>query len=144
EVFWSTSAGHPETQVFQSEWSGSDRQDLDGVKVLRNQNMPRIGGTGQLVESYRDFAVFSAMQFGRRCIWLYHDNTYPQLGPDPITTNAYRLPNGRVQPSARIRAMRDYFKRICVLHRQLGPKDAQPYMIVHMTNPPVLPYMVWC
>lgn len=144
EVFWSTSAGHPETQVFQSEWSGSDRQDLDGVKVLRNQNMPRIGGTGQLVESYRDFAVFSAMQFVHRGIGLYFDNTYPQLGQDPITTNAYRLPNGRVQPSARIWAMRDYFKRIWVLHRQLGPKEAQPYMIVHMTNTLVLPYMVWC
>jgi hypothetical protein len=60
-----------------------------------------------------------------------------------LTTSAYRLPNGQIQPSAGMWARREYLKRIWTIHRQLAPPDALPAMMIHMTNTHILPYMVW-
>ena len=46
----------------------------------------------------------------KRGVGLYFDNAFPKRGLDPLTTSAYRLPDGRVQPSAGIWAHRDYLR----------------------------------
>jgi hypothetical protein len=79
----------------------------------------------------------------KRGIGCYFDNAFPIRSYDLLTTAAYRLPNGQVQPSAGIWARREYLKRIWVIHRQLAPPDALPAMMIHMTNTHILPYMVW-
>jgi hypothetical protein len=62
---------------------------------------------------------------------------------DPLTTTAYRLPNGDIQPSAGVWAHREYQKRMWVLHQKLGPADTKALMMVHMTNTQLIPTMVW-
>ncbi len=123
EEFHSTSGAHPERQVFRHEWGGKS--------------------TRPIVESYRDFAVWWGAEFVRRGMGLYFDNSFPMQAFDPLTTSAYRLPNGQIQPSAGIWARREYLKRIWTIHELWGDPRMPPLMMIHMTNTHILPYMVW-
>ncbi len=127
EEFHSVSANHIETKVFGNEWSGGYW----------------IGGMHSLAPSYLDFQCWYGAEFIRRGIGLYFDNTCPKRAYDPLTTEAYRLPNGQLQPSANMWRHREYLRRIWTLHQQLGPPATKPIMMLHMTNTHILPYMVW-
>jgi hypothetical protein len=123
EEFHSTSHAHPARRVFHDEWGGRS--------------------TRAIVKSYRDFAVWWGAEFVRRGMGLYFDNSFPMQAFDPITTSAYRLPNGKIQPSAGIWARRAYLKRIWTIHEQWEDPRMPPLMMIHMTNTHILPYMVW-
>ena len=125
EEFHSVSRHHPETQVFGNEWSGGYRK----------------GSVHPLAPSYLDFQCWYGAEFIRRGIGLYFDNTYPKQAHDPLTTAAYRRPDGRIQASASMWRHREYFKRIWVLHQQLAQPEKKPVMMFHMTNSHVVPYM---
>lgn len=127
DEFHSTSFTHPETRVYQNEWSGNFG----------------YGSVGALVPSYQDFAAWAGAHFISRGIGLYFDNAFPKRAYDPLTSTAYRLPNGQIQPSASMWAHREYLKRIWIMHRQLAPRDMIPLMMIHMTNTHIIPYMVW-
>jgi hypothetical protein len=127
EEFHSTSALHEEVATFGSEWSGRYG----------------YGSTGGIVPSYRDFAVWWGAEFIRRGIGLYFDNACPMRAYDLTTTSAYRLPNGRIQPSAGLWARREYLKRIWVIHRTEADPRMPVIQIVHITNTHILPYLVW-
>jgi hypothetical protein len=101
-----------------------------------------IGCTG-IVPSYRDFACYYGAEWIKRGIGLYFDNAFPSRAYDPLTTAAYRAPNGQIQPSAGMWARREYLRRVWTMHRTLAPADALPAMMIHMTNTHILPYMVW-
>jgi hypothetical protein len=133
EEFHGVSAYHPETRVFGNEWSGryTTRKDLPPRNL---SSLPR---------SYIDFACWYAAEFIRRGIGIYFDNTFPKTGYDLLTTEAYRLPNGAIQPTAKMWSHRNYFRRIWTLHRQLAPDKTKPMMMLHMTNSHVVPTMVW-
>ena len=120
EEFHVTHAYHPESAVFGGEWG--------------RHNYP---------DSYIDFAVWCGAEFLRRGIGLYFDNSFPKRGTDPVTTEAYELPNGFIQPSANMWRHREYLRRIWVLHQQLPPESTKPIMMLHMTNTHVIPYMVF-
>ena len=125
EEFHNVSRFHPETQVFGNEWSGGYHK----------------GNVHSLAPSYLDFQCWYGAEFIRRGIGLYFDNTFPKQGTDPLTTAAYRLPDGRLQASANMWRHREYFKRIWVLHQQLAQPEKQPWMMFHMTNTHIVPYM---
>jgi hypothetical protein len=127
EEFHSTNPLHEEVATFKNEWSGA----LD------------FGGTGALAPSYRDFACWYGAQFVKRGIGLYLDNAFPKRAYDPVTSSAYRLPNGDIQPSAGMWAHREYLKRLWIIHQEFGPRDIMPLMMIHMTNTHIAPYMVW-
>ena len=127
EEFHTTNPLHEEVATFKNEWSGT----LD------------FGSTGALAPSYRDFACWYGAQFVKRGIGLYLDNAFPKRAYDPVTSSAYRLPNGEIQPSAGMWAHREYLKRLWIIHQELGPKDIMPLMMIHMTNTHIVPYMVW-
>ena len=120
EEYHATHGFHPEDEVFGDEWG--------------RHNYP---------DTYLDFAVWCGAEFIRRGMGLYFDNTFPKRGTDPVTTTAYRLPNGRIQPSAGMWRQREYLRRIWVLHQQLAPEATKPIMMLHMTNTHVAPYMVF-
>jgi len=61
---------------------------------------------------------------------LNFDNAFPKRGYDLLTTSAYRLPNGNIQPSASMWAHREFLKRIWNIHQELGPKDIPPIMMI--------------
>jgi hypothetical protein len=142
EEFHTTSQIHPESHVFQSEWSGDWHRPLVERETEPWHHEAGINCAG-IVASYRDFACWYAAQWVKRGIGCYFDNAFPIRAYDPLTTNAYRLPNGQIQPSAGMWARREYLKRVWVIHRQLAPADALPAMMIHMTNTHILPYMVW-
>jgi hypothetical protein len=142
EEFHTTAQVHPESHVFQSEWSGNWYAPLLDHPTVADHKMWGIG-TGNIVSSYRDFACWYAAEWVKRGVGCYFDNSFPIRAYDLLTTTAYRLPNGSIQPSAGMWARREYLKRVWVLHRILGPKDALPVMMIHMTNTHILPYMVW-
>ena len=127
EEFHSVSRNHIETQVFGNEWSGGTW----------------IGSCHSLAPSYLDFQCWYGAEFIRRGIGLYFDNTFPKRAYDPLTTAAYKLPNGQIQPSANMWRHREYLRRIWTLHRQLAPPATLPLMMLHMTNSHIVPYMVW-
>lgn len=120
EEFHATHAYHPEDRVFGDEWS--------------SHAYPR---------SYLNFALWCGAEFVRRGIGLYFDNTFPKPTHDTVTTAAYELPNGRIQPSANIWRHREYLRRIWVIHQQLAPRTTKPLMMLHMTNSHLPPYMVY-
>ncbi len=142
DEFHSTAQAHPESHVFQSEWSGEWHRRLLGVP----RNDAEFGASinvAAIARSHQDFACWYAAEWIKRGIGCYFDNAFPIRAYDLRTTTAYRLPNGKIQPSAGIWARRDYLRRIWTLHRQLAPPDALPTMMIHMTNTKILPYMSW-
>ena len=120
EEFHATHAYHPEDRVFGDEWSSH-----------------------AYPPSYLDFALWCGAEFVRRGIGLYFDNTFPKPTHDTVSTAAYELPNGRIQPSANIWRHREYLRRIWVIHRQLAPRATPPIIMLHMTNSHLPPYMVY-
>jgi hypothetical protein len=141
EVFWGTTAAHPEARIFQCEWSGGDWRTFPDLLYKRKVEATVVSGT--LVDSYQDFACYYGAQFVSRGIGLYFDNCYPTIGTDPITTRAYHDKDGRLVPSATMWRRRAYFKRIWLLHQQLGPEGLVPVVMHHMTNTHILPFQTW-
>ncbi|MFW5923581.1 MAG: glycoside hydrolase domain-containing protein, partial [Planctomycetota bacterium] len=117
---------HPEPHIFKHEWGGGSPGNIQIIHP-----------------SYQDFATWWGAEFVRRGIGLYFDNSFPNDVYDTLASAAYVLPNGEIQPSAGIWNRRDYLRRIWTLHEQWGPEAAPPYMMIHMTNTHILPYMVW-
>jgi hypothetical protein len=142
DEFLTTSQAHPECKVFQSEWSGNWYAPLIDHPTKGDEKFAGVA-TGAIVSSYQDFACWCAAQWVKRGIGCYFDNAFPLRATDTLTTSAYALPNGLVQPSAGIWARRDYLRRIWVIHHTMAPPDAIPVMMIHMTNTMILPYMVW-
>jgi hypothetical protein len=99
DEFHTTAQAHGETHVFQSEWSGNWSERLLDHPTVPDHKMSGIGVAG-IVSSHRDFACYYAAEWVKRGIGCYFDNAFPTRAYDLLTTNAYVLPNGRVQPSA--------------------------------------------
>jgi hypothetical protein len=127
EEFHSTNSLHEEVKTFQNEWSGTYG----------------FGSTGALVPSYQDFACWWGAEFVKRGVGLYFDNAFPKRAYDPITSPAYRLPNGDIQPSAGMWAHREYLRRIWIIHKTMSHPQLPTHMMIHMTNTHIIPYMVW-
>ena len=143
EEFHSTNLYHDEVATFQAEWTGGwNKQDLPRQPKNAEAVESRIRSDVNAA-SYRDFAVWYGAEWLRRGVGLYFDNTFPRRSNDLITSNAYRLPDGTIQPSAGMWARRKYLKRIWVLHQKLYNERAPHMMMLHMTNTHILPYMVW-
>jgi hypothetical protein len=127
EEFHSTNPLHEEVKTFQNEWSGTYG----------------LGSTGALVKSYQDFACWWAAEFVKRGVGLYFDNAYPKRAYDPLTSSAYVLPSGDIQPSAGMWAHREYLRRIWVIHKTMSHPELPTHMMIHMTNTHMIPYMVY-
>jgi hypothetical protein len=124
---------HEEVKTFHDEWSGAWSGPLPvGERCAE-----------VWIRSYNDFATWYGAEFVKRGIGLYFDNTFLCGRTDLVTTDAYRLPDGALQPTAGIWMHRDYKRRIWNLHQQLGPKNIKPMMMMHMSNTHILPYMGW-
>ena len=148
EEFFTLHSFAEETPIFLSEWAPGSKPlgPAHGLyeKWGRDTTITHQYKwfTGVIpVRSYRDFACWYAAEWLRRGIGIYFDNAFCKVpARDPLTTNAYRRPDGGIQPSAAMWAKRKYLKRIWVLHQQLR-NDATPQnMMVHMTNAHILPW----
>ena len=74
------------------------------------------------VASYRDYAAwwYAKMCRSGACDALYWDDVYACANFDLVGTDAYRLPDGRIQPSVGIFNMRALVRRGAVVQTELG------------------------
>lgn len=89
--------------------------------------------------SYRDFAIYyfkKMMDTGIDGIYL--DNTYLSANSDRIAADAFVRPDGGIQPSVGLFAMREYIKRIAVMYSEAGKRLCT---VVHMTNGYIIPVL---
>lgn len=158
DEFHGTSLLHEEASIYNAEWDangpwgpayGSRRfQILYGQPGKDWMTHPRWSWqwrirSEKLPQSYQDFACWYGAQWLRRGMGLYFDNTFPRYVLDPLVSDAYFLPNGRIQPAAGIWSHRAYLRRIWTMHQQLRQPETPQIMMLHMTNTHIAPYMVW-
>lgn len=134
---------------FHTEWSGGylppkGFQPLTAEFYYTQGWLDGGANVSGIVQSRRDYMCWVGAKWLRYGAGLYFDNSFLKYARDPITTSAYVLPNGRIQPSSGLWAHRDYQKRIWVLHRQLHNPRTPGFMEVHLTNANIVPTMVWC
>jgi hypothetical protein len=94
-------------------------------------------GTVNPCRSFRDFAewyyqkMLSTFDDG-----IYWDNMFLKSDFNTVLTNAYRLPDGYVQPATTLWTQRALVRRTAVLDAQLHKPDLN---MVHMTNSAIAP-----
>lgn len=153
-----TSYFHEETPVYRTEWEGDGSWAPASPSTLHGLFFGKAGTerwfhpewawvwrikSDKLPPSYQDFACWYGAEWIKRGVGLYFDNAFPRYINDPLFSDAYYLPNGRIQPSAGIWEHRQYLRRIWTLHQQLKSPDMPQVMMVHMTNTHIVPYLVW-
>ena len=95
------------------------------------------------LESFRDYATwwYERMLSTGAGDHLYWDDVFCQSSFNLVQSDAYRLPNGTIQPASGIFNMRALIRRCAVLQAELG-KDATGNW-VHMTNTAMAPVLAF-
>ena len=91
--------------------------------------------------SFRDFAVWYydkiLTTFGDGIYW---DNMFLRSDPNTVLTDAYRLPDGQVQPALPLWSQRALVRRTAVLDYELHRSNRN---MVHMTNVAIAPVLAF-
>ncbi|HEY1791844.1 MAG TPA: hypothetical protein VGG34_02930 [Opitutaceae bacterium] len=121
----------PEGRTFLNEWD----RELFPKRVWKDGTWFDLNPS----ESFRDYATW----YYRRMLTtfadsIYWDDTFLQSVYRPIDTDAYRRPDGRIQPAAGLWDMRALIRRTAVLGAELGKP---PTNMVHMTNAAIAPIL---
>ncbi|NMA21586.1 MAG: hypothetical protein GX927_13515 [Lentisphaerae bacterium] len=90
------------------------------------------------VDSFRDYAMwwYKHMFTSGACDAIYWDDVFLNANFNMVTTEAYRLPDGTIQPSTGLFNMRELIRRTAVLQTELGRPARN---MVHMTNTAIAP-----
>ncbi len=101
---------------------------------------------------YFDFTVNPCRSFRDFALWYYNkmittfddgiywDNVFLKSDFNTVLTNAYRLPNGYVQPATTLWTTRALIRRTAELDAQLGKPDRN---MCHMTNTAIAPILAF-
>ena len=89
--------------------------------------------------SYRDYAAwwYAKMLATGACDYLYWDDVFLSGNFNLVQSDAYRLPDGSIQPATGVFDLRAMIRRAAVLQTELG-RDATGNW-VHMTNTAIAP-----
>ncbi len=133
--------GSPEWSVFQDEWAPHPFRARDWrrpIRTLEQANNYRF--LVNRTQTYQDFLLWHAREWMQRGFGLMFDNFHPGDCFDTVVCGAYRRPDGQLQPSAEIWAMRDHLRRLWTLEQELRPESPFPlFLMAHMTNALLLP-----
>lgn len=90
------------------------------------------------VESFRDYAMwwYKKMFDSGACDYIYWDDVFMNANFNMAVTDAYRLPDGSIQPSSGLFNMRELMRRTATLQTELGKPSRN---MVHMTNTAIAP-----
>lgn len=90
------------------------------------------------VSSFRDYAMwwYKRMFESGACDSIYWDDVFMNANFNMVATDAYRLPDGTIQPSSGLFNMRELVRRTAVLQTELGRPARN---MVHMTNTAIAP-----
>jgi len=126
----------PEWWTFQDEWSFDayrTRESRADERTFLTLNEARTN----LSKSRIDFKLWYYKRLMEACMdGIYWDNMYPHSIMDEVMSDAYRLADGRIQPSVNIFAQREMVKRTAVLSHQMGKPRCN---MVHMTTSNLVP-----
>ena len=127
----------PEGQTYLDEW---DRH------AFPKRRWP-YGGGGDValdpVRSFRDFAVwYYQKMLSTFADAIYFDDIFfqPNFKANTVGTEAYKYPDGSVQPSMGLWNMRALIRRAAVLAQEMGKPNAN---MVHMTNSAIAPILAF-
>jgi len=91
-------------------------------------------------ESFRDYALwYYKKMLDTFADAIYWDDTFMQSCFDVVGTEAYELPDGRIQPSSGLFDMRELIRRTAVLQHELGRTGR--VNMPHMTNTGIAPIL---
>jgi hypothetical protein len=89
------------------------------------------------VASYRDYALYYYKKMlDTFADTIYFDDVFLQANFDTIGTQAYTLPDGRIQPSVGLWSMRELIRRTAILEHEMGKPNT---IMAHTTNRQVAP-----
>lgn len=126
----------PEWWTFQDEWT-FDAYRLRDARTDERETL-KLNETGTCLSKSRiDFMLWQYKKLMEALMdGIYWDNMYPHAVRDPMNGEAYKLPDGSVQSSVNIFAMRELVKRTAVLAHKMGKPRAN---MVHMTTANLIP-----
>ncbi len=127
----------PEWFTFQDEW----RNAPFSPRVAE----PGAGGTIDFVvalpPSRVDYLLYHYKKFIENGFSsIYWDNIYIEANKNAVTSNAYTMPVGGIQPEGDIWQVREVTKRTAVMLHQMGKPNAS---VPHTTNAFLIPAFSW-
>ena len=125
--------GNESGRTYLDEWSRVEWKDRNyGRRESRQYELDPVA-------SYRDYAAwwYRKMFETGACDDMYWDDVYASGNSDLVGTDAYRLPDGSIQPSVGIFNMRALIRRCAVIQAELGMKGGANW--VHMTDTAMAP-----
>jgi hypothetical protein len=135
-------------RTFQDEWyvnaSGRAASALHPERVW-DWDTAMFGVGISAVRSYQDMATWYGREWIRRSNYgLYTDNAFPNIVTNPYESSVYLRPDGTIQPSTDIWALREYHQRMWIMAQQEKVNSRWPiYISLHMTNGNIIPVLTW-
>jgi hypothetical protein len=125
----------PEFQTFQDEWLYDDYSKRLWPAGYRDG----LSYSSGPVPSWQDYNLWwLKKQMETVTDGLYFDCFYILPNRDRLMSDAYRLPDGRIQPGLPILDQREMMRRTAVMYREA---ERQPMIGPHMTNSAVMPIL---
>ena len=125
----------PEFQTFQDEWTFMDYNSRAWPMGPRDG----LSYSSGPVRSWQDYNLWwLKQQMEIFTDGLYFDCFYILPNKDRIMSDAYRLPDGRIQPGLPILDQREMTKRTATMYLEAG---RHPMIGPHMTNSTIMPMM---
>ena len=145
-------ADHPQTVIVYTNPAGM-RVDTRAGRTYLNEWDRHVYPTRQYSRGeYFDFSVNPCRSFRDFAEWyyqkmlstfddgIYWDNVFLKSDFNTVLTNAYRLPDGYVQPATTLWTTRALIRRTAELEAQLGKPDRN---MCHMTNTAIAPILAF-
>ena len=125
----------PEGQTFYDEWNteayGSRAAKVGGGSSYDNDPVP----------SLRDYKIwYYKKMLDTFASDIYHDCVFLKSDFDTVSSAAYQLPDGRIQPSSGIFDMRALIRRNAILKQEMGRPNNT---MVHMSGTALAPIMAF-
>ena len=131
-TFWSE-----EFKTFQDEWSNTDYN----TRVWRSGLQAGLSYTVEPVPSWQDHNLWwLKQQMETFTDGLYFDNFFTIPVTDRVLSNAYKKPDGRIQPAVPVGNMRQMMRRTSTMYIEAG---RHPMIGPHMTNATLVPVMAF-
>ena len=137
---WYTNArgvnfGIPSGTTFCDEWSRWEFMDMDRDFDCMSKRDYDLDPNA----AFRDYAAwwYRKATLARACDSYYWDDIYLQSNFDLVGTEAYRLPDGRIQPATGVNNMRGLVKRCATVQTECGGNPTNNW--IHMTDTAIAP-----
>jgi hypothetical protein len=123
------------------EWKRIAARFAPEVRYFGEHWRTRISSGLAFEKSLRDYLTYHMSEWARTCKidGIYLDNVRPQACDNLAAGRGYRLPDGRVQPTYQVFALRRLFLRFRAAFQEQRPGERK--FVIHMTNNLIIPWI---